>query len=220
MAKVCSYCQIRSGLRKSQISAGCAHKTAKTSGASDWRNRVKFASISLTAVILMLAGATSLAQDDRWRATDDIPRYEDYLQEALPEAETFRFIDRGTPHYRGYITGPNGDEILSGLGFFSVDFAPNVRGYKGEIWMLIGMDPGGVLIDISIVYHNEPFGYFSIDLPEFIEQFRGKSVLAPMTVGQDLDAVSRATITNNAAVRSIRDSARRMAREFLAELSE
>ena len=69
--------------------------------------------------------------------------------------------------------------------------------------MLVGMDPGGALINISIVYHNEPFGYFSIDLPKFIEQFRGKSVLAPMTVGQDIDAVSRATITNSAAVRSI-----------------
>ena len=86
--------------------------------------------------------------------------------------------------------------------------------------MLVGMDPGGTLIDISIVYHDEPFGYFSIDPPEFIEQFRGKSVLAPMTVGQDIDGVSRATITNNAAVRSIRDSARRMAREFLTERSK
>ena len=83
--------------------------------------------------------------------------------------------------------------------------------------MLVGMSPGGTLLDISIVYHNEPFGYFSIDLPKFVQQFRGKSVLDRLTVGDDIDAVSRATITNNAAVRAIRDSARRMAREFLAE---
>jgi hypothetical protein len=83
--------------------------------------------------------------------------------------------------------------------------------------MLIGMDPGGTLIDISMVYHNEPFGYFSVDPARFLEQFRGKSVLAPMTVGTDIDAVSRATITNDSAVRAIRESARRMAREYLAE---
>jgi Na+-translocating ferredoxin:NAD+ oxidoreductase RnfG subunit len=41
--------------------------------------------------------------------------------------------------------------------------------------------------------------------------------MAPMTVGNDIDAVSRATITNNSAVRAIRESARRMAREFIAE---
>ena len=167
------------------------------------------------AVLVAVAAAPVFAQ--RWRATDDIPRYEDYLREALPGAETFRWINRGTPHYRGYKTGPNGEEELVGLGFFTVDFAPKVRGYKGQIWMLIGMDPGGTLIDISMVYHNEPFGYFSVDPARFLEQFRGKSVLAPMTVGEDIDAVSRATITNDSAVRAIRESARRMAREYLAE---
>ena len=176
---------------------------------------------SATAVVLLVLVGTvwGSAQSRRWRATDDIPRYERYLREALPEADSFRFIDRGTPHYRGYRTGANGEKTLVGLGFFTVDFTPDVRGYKGEIWMLIGMNPGGTLIDISMVYHSEPFGYFSIDLPEFLAQFRGKSVLAPMTVGDDIDAISRATLTNNAAVRSIRDSARRMAREFLAERS-
>jgi transcriptional regulator of nitric oxide reductase len=167
------------------------------------------------AVLVAVAAAPVFAQ--RWRATDDIPRYEDYLREALPGAETFRWINRGTPHYRGYKTGPNGEEELVGLGFFTVDFAPKVRGYKGQIWMLIGMDPGGTLIDISMVYHNEPFGYFSVDPARFLEQFRGKSVLAPMTVGEDIDAVSRATITNDSAVRAIRESARRMAREYIAE---
>ncbi len=168
------------------------------------------------AALLVFAGLPAGAVAQRWRAIDDIPRYERYLRDALPGAETFRFVDRGTPHYRGYRPGPNGGDTLVGLGFFTVDFARDVRGYKGEIWMLVGMAPSGVLLDVSMVYHSEPFGYFSIDLPEFIEQFRGKSVLAPMTVGDDIDAVARATITNNAAVRSIRDSARRMAREFLA----
>ncbi len=83
--------------------------------------------------------------------------------------------------------------------------------------MLSGMDPGERLTRVSLVHHNEPFGYFSIGLPTFVEQFRGKSVLDRLTVGDDIDAVSRATITNNSAVRAIRNSARRMAREFLAE---
>ena len=173
----------------------------------------------VAAMVLALVGLPAATYAQRHRATDDIPRYEDYLRKALPGAETFRFVDTGTPHYRGYRQGPNGEETLVGLGFFTVDFAPKVRGYKGEIWMLIGMDPRGTLLDISIVYHNEPFGYFSIDLTKFVEQFRGKSVLDRMTVGDDIDAVSRATITNNSAVRAIRDSARRMAREFLAERS-
>ena len=180
---------------------------------------MKTRSFVAVAMVVAFIGLPAATYAQRYRATDDIPRYEDYLREALPGAETFRFVDTGIHHYRGYRTGPNGKETLVGLGFFTVDFAPKVRGYKGEIWMLIGMDPGGALLDISIVYHNEPFGYFSIDPPRFVEQFRGKSVLDRMTVGDDIDAVSRATITNNAAVRAIRDSARRMARQFLAERS-
>ena len=169
-----------------------------------------------TGLVLTLA-CVGVLHAQRWRATDDIPRYERYLEEALPGAETFRFVDRGTPHYRGYKTGANGEEDLVGLGFFTVDFARGVRGYKGEIWMLVGMAPSGSILDVSMVYHNEPFGYFSIDKPAFMAQFLGKSVLAPMTVGDDIDAISRATITNNAAVRAIRESARKMAREFLTE---
>jgi transcriptional regulator of nitric oxide reductase len=186
----------------------------KRNGTTTARRRMDLLTASVT-LLIAVAAAPAFAQ--RWRATDDIPRYEDYLKEALPGAETFRWINRGTPHYRGYKTGPNGEEELVGLGFFTVDFAPKVRGYKGEIWMLVGMSPGGTLIDISMVYHNEPFGYFSVDPAQFLAQFRGKSVMAPMTVGNDIDAVSRATITNNSAVRAIRESARRMAREFIAE---
>ena len=170
-------------------------------------------------MVMALVGLPAPTYAQRHRAIADFARYDTYLREVLPDADTFRFVDTGTPHYRGYRTDANGNETLVGFGFFNVDFAPTVRGYKGEIWMLIGMDPGGTLTKVSIVYHNEPFGYFSIDPPKFVEQFRGKSVLDRLTVGVDIDAVSRATITNNSAVRAIRDSARRMAREFLAERS-
>lgn len=169
------------------------------------------------AMVMTLVGLPTATFAQRHRATADFARYDTSLRAVLPDADTFRFVDTGTPHYRGYRTDATGNETLVGFGFFTVDFAPKVRGYKGEIWILIGMDPGGTLTNISIVYHNEPFGYFSIDLPTFVEQFRGKSVLDRLTVGDDIDAVSRATITNNSAVRAIRDSARRMAREFLAE---
>lgn len=84
----------------------------------------------------------------------------------LPEADVSRFVDTGTPHYRGYRTDATGNETLVGFGFFNVDFAPKVRGYTGEIWMLIGMDPGKRLTQVSLVHHNEPFGYFSVAPPD------------------------------------------------------
>ena len=83
--------------------------------------------------------------------------------------------------------------------------------------MLVGMDTEGRLVDVQVVYHYEPFGYFSIDRPKFATQFRNKSILDPLEVGEDIDAVSRATITVTAATRAIRQGARLLAREFLAQ---
>ena len=49
------------------------------------------------------------------------------------------------------------------------------------------------------------------------EQFKGKSVLDPLQVGTDIDAVSRATITVEAATRAIRQGSRQLVRQFLSE---
>ena len=144
-----------------------------------------------------------------------------FLREVLPQAETFAFVSDQTPHFRGYAGGTDGDEgTLVGFALFTADVVPDIWGYKGRIRMLVGMDTTGTLINLRMMYHSEPFGYFSIDIPHFFEQFRNASVLDPLEVGEDIDAVSQATITVTSATRAIRQSARRMAREFLAERAD
>ena len=51
--------------------------------------------------------------------------------------------------------------------------------------------------------------------PASLPPRRGKSIRQPFKVGQDIDAVARASITMDAAARVIRDSSRAMARQFL-----
>ena len=92
---------------------------------------------------------------------------------------------------------------------------PNERGYHAAMHFLVGLDLQGVLTGVVLDYDSEPYGYFSIQPPEFVAQFTGKSVRAPFRVGEDVDAVSRASITVNGATRAIRDSARTMAKAFL-----
>ena len=81
------------------------------------------------------------------------------------------------------------------------------------------MDAKGILTGILITEHHEPYGDFSIDRPEFAGAFKGKDVRDPFRLGSDIDAVSRATITMSSAVRAVRNSSRRIARQFLAPLS-
>jgi len=76
------------------------------------------------------------------------------------------------------------------------------------------MDTKGILTGIIVTDHREPYGNFSIDLPQFAAQFKGKNIRDPFKVGADIDAVSRASISIASATRAIRNSARRMARQF------
>ena len=77
------------------------------------------------------------------------------------------------------------------------------------------MDTKGILTGIIVTDHHEPYGNFSIDPPQFAAQFKGKNIRDPFKVGADIDAVSRASISITSASRAIRNSARRMARQFL-----
>ena len=57
--------------------------------------------------------------------------------------------------------------------------------------------------------------HFSIDPPEFTARLKGKSVRDRFVVGQDIQAVSRASITMNGAARALRDASRAVAKAFL-----
>ena len=140
------------------------------------------------------------------------------LRALIPQADSFELVETSSRHFRAYAQPASGeDPMLIGFAFFTTDLTPRLYAYKGRITMLVGMDTAGALINVEVIYHYEPFGYFSIDLPRFVEQFRHKSILDPLQVGEDIEAVSRATITVTTATRAIRQGARQLAREFLAQ---
>jgi transcriptional regulator of nitric oxide reductase len=164
------------------------------------------------AVILAMTGAA-------W-AADRIftnPRPAAHLKKLFPKAVAFSPLE-GTPlHFKAYAADPKTtpNPPLLGYAFWTTDLVPQERAYHGPIHLLVGLDLQGVITGVALDYDSEPYGYFSIQPPEFVAQFTGKSVRAPFRVGEDIDAVSRATITVSGASRAIRDSARAMARQFL-----
>jgi hypothetical protein len=81
--------------------------------------------------------------------------------------------------------------------------------------MLVGMDVHGIIVGAVTAYSSDPYAGWSVEPPEFAAQFKGKSIRAPFRVGDDIHAVSRATLTVSSATRAVRDSARQMAKLFL-----
>jgi transcriptional regulator of nitric oxide reductase len=140
-----------------------------------------------------------------------------YLKQLFPQAAAFS-PHQGTPlHYKAYAVDPKTNPGANPIGFvfWTTDLTPNEYAYHGHIHMLVGMDMTGILTGVLVNFNSEPYGYFSVEPQQFAAQFKGKSIRAPFRVGEDVHAVTRATISISSATRAIRDSSRTIARTFL-----
>ena len=145
------------------------------------------------------------------------PKPDAHLKKLFPQAVAFSPLE-GTPlHFTAYSADPKKtpNAPILGFAFWTTDIMPNERGYHAAMHFLVGMDLQGVLTGVVLDYDSEPYGYFSVQPPEFVARLKGKSVRDPFRIGQDIDAVARASITMEAAARVIRESSRTMARQFL-----
>jgi len=148
-------------------------------------------------------------------------KLEEQLKYLFPEAASFSEKEGSPPHYKAYGPAVSGQapELL-GLAFWTTELDPLERGYDGPIKMLVGMDTKGILTRIIVTDHREPYGYFSVELPAFAKQFEGKDIRDRFRVGEDIDAISRATISVTSASRAVRNSARRAATAHLVPPSQ
>jgi NosR/NirI family nitrous oxide reductase transcriptional regulator len=143
------------------------------------------------------------------------PKLLEHLTRLFPAATSFSPKVAAPPHFKAFTRDPRaGDEVI-GFVFWTTELEPLERAYDGPIKILVGLNMAGVLTGIVVVDHHEPYGNFSIEPPEFAAQFAGKSIRDPFRVGDDIDAVSRASITVTSATRVIKNSARRVARQLL-----
>ncbi len=166
---------------------------------------------SLGAVVMLVAGVMTVGYTQS--AVD--PKLQGQLKQLFPAA-TFSQKLPEPPHFKAFAPTPATPQTLAGLAFWTTELEPLERGYDGPIKILVGMDPRGFLTGVVVAGHNEPYGDFSVDTPEFAAQFKGKNIRDPFRVGGDVAAVSRATITVTSAARAIRISARRVATQLLA----
>ena len=158
---------------------------------------------------LLTAGSATLAAQPSLRSKP-LPELVKHL---FPSA-TVITPKSGAPPRFGALQPDAGGEQPIGVAFLTTDLEPLERGYHGPIRILVGLQPNGKLAGVVVLENSEPYGFFSVDLPAFAAQFTGKDIHDPFKVGQDVDAISRASITINSATRAIRNSARRVAAQL------
>jgi transcriptional regulator of nitric oxide reductase len=175
-------------------------------------------------LVMLLCGAAvvvraQIPRNRRAPRTFENPHPELELKQLFPAATIFPPTGGSLPHVTAYRTDPRTDPAAKPLGFafWTTDLVPNEHGYHGPIRILVGLDMTGVLAGVVVDADTEPYGYFSVEVPQFAAQFRGKSIRDGFRVGVDVDRVSRASLSVGSAARAIRDSSRMAAKALVPQ---
>jgi transcriptional regulator of nitric oxide reductase len=165
-------------------------------------------------VVLLLAAGIAVAGAERIFTN---PKPEGHFKKLFPNAVAFSTFGGTPPHYVAYAADPQKNPGTPPLGyiFWTTDMVPQEHGYHGAIHILVGLAVNGTISGVVVDYDSEPYGYFSVDPPEFAAQFKGKTIFDKFQVGVDVDEVSRASLSVNSATRAIRDASRMVARALL-----
>jgi electron transport complex protein RnfG len=168
---------------------------------------LRLATLTL-GLVLLAVGASGQTNDAQLDAQ---------LKKLFPTAASFSAKTGSPAHYKalGPAAGGKEGEVI-GLAFWTTELEPLERGFDGPIKMLVGLNMAGEITGVIVTDHREPYGYFSVDLPNWPKQFEGKSIRDAFKVGTDVDAISRATISVTSASRAIRNASRKIARAYLA----
>jgi len=160
--------------------------------------------LALTALLLLSAPATGQGVN---RVRQSV------LNQVVPGADRFDSAS-GTPPVRKAFKG---DSLIAYV-FMNTDLPPPIFGYAGPIETVIGMTPDGTLTGVRVTEYHETYmrtrGDF-LHTPGFQEQFSGKSVGDAYQVREDVDGISRVTISVRAMARGVRQSARQVAAAYM-----
>src|SRR5690606_22858233 len=111
-----------------------------------------------------------------------------------PEADRIDPAEGDPPVRRAY----RGNELV-GFVFHTQDFPPEEFGYNSAIRALVGMKPDGHLTGVRVTdYHESRMnqkGDFLRQTPGFQEQYAGKYIGDAFRVYEDIDGISRVSIT-------------------------
>jgi uncharacterized protein with FMN-binding domain len=131
-----------------------------------------------------------------------------FLRESFPCADRFQPCGAGV--YAAF--GDADDERLA-VGYVAVGEA---NGYGGPLQLAVGVDLAGTILGLAVIDHNETAAYFQRVLAgDVLNQLVGKVYSDPFRNGDDVDAVTGATMTSVAIAESARLAARNVAGDQL-----
>jgi sulfite exporter TauE/SafE len=133
------------------------------------------------------------------------------LRAVMPGADRFVAVpaSRCFEAYRG----DAGEKV--GACFVTSQVAPAASaGYGGPLPALVGLSADGTITGVKLLPHRETPAYVArLEDPATLARFRGRKVTDPLRVGEDVDAVTAATVSAEALAGGIREAGRTIAAE-------
>ena len=147
------------------------------------------------AVAAVLAGVNMITKDKI--AAIEVQKTQNAIAEVLPDVSGLQQLP---------LSGDAGlvQAVYAAGGSYAVQVAPG--GFDGEVTMMVGIADGSVT-GISVISHTETPGLGAVAAAQNAkgEAFRGQFVgqSGTLAVGDQIDAMSGATITSNAVVTGV-----------------
>ena len=134
-----------------------------------------------------------------------------FVQSVIPDSDRIESLTGGL--YIGYTARADGTESEVGYAM-----AGQSVGYGGPVVLLVGTNTQGTIVGVRIVSHQETPNFFRLlERQNFTNQFVGKGYEQNMTLGDDLDGVSGATLSAEAVAQSIRLAIRSIANRAISD---
>jgi len=131
------------------------------------------------------------------------------LQVVLPDAEQFVEVEKeGAKFYVGKKAGKEVGVVIQAEG----------SGYGGPVKLLVGVTMEGRIVAVAITELLETPGIGTkVNDDSFLGQFIGKNTGDPVTLGQDINAISGATISSRAVASAVKNALTRFGVAFLGQ---
>ncbi|MCL6580928.1 MAG: 4Fe-4S binding protein [Firmicutes bacterium] len=166
--------------------------------------RLEWLVTAVALVALALAYAAPLLSPEQ---SDYLPQ----LRELMPQADGFVQVQEEPPVFQAVAgSGPGGSRVVAYVGLGSA------MGYEAPVVTAVVASPDGIIERVVVLEEQEWASWMEKVLESgFLEEFAGRRVDDPLTLGRDLDAVSGATFTSRGIADGVRAAAHAVAESQL-----
>lgn len=127
---------------------------------------------------------------------------EQYLPEVLGQEASFERNEELSSNGGSiFIMYDSGGELLGYVTF------TEGTGYGGPMLVMVYWSPNGEIINITVPEHHEDEPWWrKLELEGYFSQYAGVAYDSPLVLGEDIDAISGATVSSNGVILGIKQS--------------